>query len=211
MEIEKIKIDDIQVASYNPRIIDDDELKKLMNSIETFGLVDPIIINNKTNTIIGGHQRYDILYEFHKDKPLYKINLGGISWIFGDDIKELSELEEKALNIALNKISGDWDTEKLEELLEELELENFNTNLTGFDNEEIDFIKLENDIIYHDVNSLYELEKEKEIENEEDIINNDNDNNNINSIIILFKDEDELNKEFNKLVQKGYNCRMTKS
>ena len=211
MEIEKIKIDDIQVASYNPRIIDDDELKKLMNSIETFGLVDPIIINNKTNTIIGGHQRLKALKSICYDKELNKINLGGISWIFGDDIKELSELEEKALNIALNKISGDWDTEKLEELLEELELENFNTNLTGFDNEEIDFIKLENDIIYHDVNSLYELEKEKEIENEEDIINNDNDNNNINSIIILFKDEDELNKEFNKLVQKGYNCRMTKS
>lgn len=63
MEISKIKLVDIEPADYNPRTITDEAKKKLRNSIETFGLVEPIIINTKNNRIVSGHQRYQILID----------------------------------------------------------------------------------------------------------------------------------------------------
>ena len=120
MEIEKIKITDIIPAEYNPRQISDEELTKLTNSINEFGLVDPIIINLKNNKIIGGHQRYDVLInQYILDNNFYaELNLlrfGDIGWIFTDtDLKIESEEHEKALNLALNKIrvnqrKGDYE------------------------------------------------------------------------------------------------------
>ena len=140
MEIEKIKITDIKPAEYNPRQISSDELTKLTNSINEFGLVDPIIINLRNNKIIGGHQRYEVLInQYMLDNNFYAelnmIRLGDIGWIFTDtDLKVEDEDHEKALNLALNKISGEWDTEKLGTILEELEINDFNIKLTGFDN-----------------------------------------------------------------------------
>lgn len=139
MKIEKIKISDIKPAEYNPRQITSDELQKLTNSINEFGLVDPIIINLKNNKIIGGHQRYEVLInqyllnnEFNAELNIIK--LGDIGWIFTEtDLKVKDEDHEKALNLALNKISGEWDLPKLEVLLEELDLKGFDITLTGFD------------------------------------------------------------------------------
>ena len=143
MEIEKIKITDITEAEYNPRLMQDNEMKKLENSISEFGLVDPIIINLKNNKIIGGHQRYNAIlsksYEDDNFNPeLNLIRLGDIGWVFMDTELEIKdENHEKALNLALNKISGEWDYDKLQEVLKELELSPLNVELTGFDNEEI--------------------------------------------------------------------------
>ena len=63
MKIEKIKLNDIIPTDYNPRTITNEEIIKLQNSINTFGMVDPIIINLKNNHIIGGHQRYNVLQD----------------------------------------------------------------------------------------------------------------------------------------------------
>lgn len=144
MEIEKIKITDIKPAEYNPRNISSEELKKLENSISTFGLVDPIIINLKNNKIIGGHQRYEVLINQHMlDNDFYGelnlIRMGDIGWIFTEtDLTLEDEDHEKALNLALNKISGEWDFEKLGEILDELTINDFNIELTGFDELEIE-------------------------------------------------------------------------
>ena len=70
LKAKKISIKDIKPASYNPRKISDDNKESLKNSIEEFGLVDPIIINLKTNNIIGGHQRFNYLY--NKDIERYR-------------------------------------------------------------------------------------------------------------------------------------------
>ena len=102
------------------------EYIKIKNSIINFGYVEPIIIN-KDFTVIGGHQRLKVLKELNYEK---------IECI----VVDLDKTQEKALNIALNKISGEWNTEKLENLLQELLQENFDVNLTGFDSEEIDNI-----------------------------------------------------------------------
>lgn len=144
---------DLKPAEYNPRKISEQELQKLTNSINEFGLVDPIIINLKNNKIIGGHQRYEALYnkytldnDFQPEFNL--IRLGDIGWVFEDtELTINSEAQEKALNLALNKISGEWDEVKLQPLLEELSLSELDIELTGFDADLIMQNKMELDFI----------------------------------------------------------------
>ena len=124
MNIEKRRIEDLRPADYNPRKQlkpGDAEYEKIKNSILHFGYVDPIIIN-KDGTIIGGHQRATVM------KDLGTIEAECV-------VVDLSKEDEKALNIALNKISGEWDMEKLGVLLEELNTVGV-MELTGFDVEE---------------------------------------------------------------------------
>lgn len=129
MIIEKVKIEKLIPATYNPRKDlqpQDEEFKKIEKSIKEFGCVDPIIIN-KDGTIIGGHQRYKVLKHLGYDE---------IECV----ILDITKTEEKALNIALNKISGEWDEEKLEKLLSELKSEDIDISVTGFDFDEVDEI-----------------------------------------------------------------------
>ena len=122
MVFEKIDINKLIKAEYNPRkklTSKDKEYQDIKRSIEEFGYIDPIIVN-KDNTIIGGHQRLEVLKDLeYKEIDIIKINV--------------SKEKEKALNIALNKISGEWEFEKLTEILEELKENDFNDFLlTGF-------------------------------------------------------------------------------
>ena len=125
MKIEKVKLSDLNSPSWNPRYITDEDFRKLKNSIETFGYVDPIIVNKYNMNIVGGNQRY---------QALKKLGYETIDVVF---IDEPNLDKEKALNISLNKISGDWDTEKLNTLLEEIKLSEVDVTLTGFDDTEI--------------------------------------------------------------------------
>ncbi len=149
MDLEKIKITDIVPAEYNPRQISDSEFLKLQNSISTFGVVDPIIINLKNMHIIGGHQRYDVLLDKYMQEgefleELHLLRLGDIGWCFTDTELEVKDDDhEKALNLALNKISGEWDEPKLQDLLEDLSLEGFNLELTGFDNLDLEELNID--------------------------------------------------------------------
>lgn len=140
MKFEKITLDEIIPSPYNPRIISEDELTKLEKNIKEFGLVDPIIINLKNMHIIGGHQRYEVLRKLagtdtdYENLTLQLIRLGNIGWVFTEtDLNIQDEAHEKALNLALNKISGEWDTPKLNNILIELEDLNFDIDLTGFE------------------------------------------------------------------------------
>lgn len=156
MEIETIKITDLKPAEYNPRRISDEDYQKLKNSISTFGLVDPIIVNLKNMHIVGGHQRYDVLLDEHMldndflaELPM--VRLGDVGFVFTDtELSIRDDDHEKALNLALNKISGEWDNDKLAEVLEELELSPIDIQLTGFDDLELTELQFENDIEYDD-------------------------------------------------------------
>ena len=99
MELEKINIDLLQPATYNPRQISTKQYKDLKESITKFGLVDPIIVN-KCYTIIGGHQRYKIC------KDLEYKEIGCI-------IVDLNKEQERELNIRLNKNTGEFDMDIL--------------------------------------------------------------------------------------------------
>lgn len=128
MKIESRKIDELIPAAYNPRKDlqpGDDEYEKIKRSIESFGYVDPIIVNERTGIVVGGHQRLKVL----KDLGYQEIDVS---------VVDLTEEQEKALNIALNKISGEWDMEILKDLLEELDTGNFDLALTGFDMDELE-------------------------------------------------------------------------
>lgn len=129
MNLEKQKIGDLKIATYNPRkelSKKDKEYQKIKNSILEFGYVAPIIIN-VDKTVISGHQRIKVL----KDLGYEEIDCIVVNF---------DKNKEKLLNIALNKISGEWDYQKLEALLQELKLDDFDTNLTGFDFDEVDEI-----------------------------------------------------------------------
>ena len=131
MEIRKVSVSEINPAEYNPRRDlkpGDPDYEKLKRSIETFGYVEPLVWNDKTGNLVGGHQRLSVLVEQGvKDIAVSVVNL--------------SLEKEKALNLALNKIQGDWDNEKLAILLEELDqLPDFDVGLTGFDVPEISIL-----------------------------------------------------------------------
>lgn len=127
MKLEKLEINKLKMAEYNPRkelTEKDPEYIKIKKSINEFGYVSPIIINSDM-TVISGHQRLKVL------KDLGNTEIECI-------IVNFDKSKEKMLSVALNKISGEWDTEKLESLLQELLQEDFDVSLTGFDSEEID-------------------------------------------------------------------------
>ena len=158
IEIGKIKITEIEPADYNPRIMSEIERTKLRNSMETFGIVDPIIVNLKNNRIIGGHQRYEVLLEKAMEdnefvKELNLIKLGQIGWAFPDDDLEVKDDNyEKALNLALNNIEGEFDLPKLEPLLTELDDIGFDLELTGFSNLDLAELNLESSLVFADEN-----------------------------------------------------------
>lgn len=128
MRIEKKKVTDLIPADYNPRKDlkpGDKEYEKLKRSIHEFGYVDPLIWNQQTGRLIGGHQRLKVL----KDMGIEDVDVV---------VVDMNEKKEKALNVALNKISGDWDKNKLMLLITDLQGEDFDVSLTGFDPEELD-------------------------------------------------------------------------
>ena len=144
-DFETIKITDIKTATYNPRTITDENFNKLKQSLNQYGLVDPIVINLKNeNTIIGGHQRYKALLDEHNtNTELYLIRLGDIGWVFDNlDLKVEDDTVEKLLNINLNQnnLMGEWDNEMLKGIFVDLKLNEVELDMTGFDDWEIDNI-----------------------------------------------------------------------
>ena len=121
MQIEKRNIRDLKFYPGNPRKISDDMLLRLRNSIKEFGMVDPLIIN-KGNEVIGGNQRLKAaMEEGIEEVPVVVV--------------KLSKDKEKVLNLALNKIQGEWDEELLKEFIVDLSVEDI--ELTGFENSEL--------------------------------------------------------------------------
>ena len=128
MEIRTLNIDQLVPADYNPRKKlkpGDAEYEKLKRSLQEFGYVDPVIWNERTGHVIGGHQRLQVLIDSGETEVQVSV-------------VDLDEDQEKALNIALNKISGEWDMAALAELLDELKRTDLDLALTGFDADEVD-------------------------------------------------------------------------
>jgi DNA modification methylase len=123
---DRVLLSSLKPAPYNPRQpLDDRTRSELMASLGRWGCLQPIIVNKKTGHIVGGHQRVEVLRDLgHKEVDVIVVSL--------------NLEEEKALNIALNKIQGQWDETKLAQVLDELvEVPDFNVELTGFSAEEV--------------------------------------------------------------------------
>lgn len=123
MEIIKLPVSKINPAPHNPRKDlqpDDSEYKQIEASIDGFGLVEPLVWNRCTGNLVGGHQRFKIM--IHKGYKEIQVS-----------VVDLDLEKEKALNLALNKVQGSWDQEKLAALLEELSMvPDLNIESTGF-------------------------------------------------------------------------------
>lgn len=127
MNIQIIEISKLKRAEYNPRKElkpGDSEYKKLEKSIDEFGHVLPIVVNYDM-TVIGGHQNLTVL----ENKGYREVAC---------NVLNLNKTQEKALNLALNKISGEWDYDKLEDILAELKEADIDMDTTGFSFDEVD-------------------------------------------------------------------------
>ena len=128
MDIQKITADKLNPAKYNPRKDlkpGGPEYEKLKKSMETFGYVEPIVWNKRSGHVVSGHQRLKILQ--HQGQAEIECV-----------VVDLDEQQEKALNITLNKVTGQWDLPKLADLISELDKGMFDISLTGFDAAEIE-------------------------------------------------------------------------
>lgn len=105
--VQEIKVTELNAAPYNPRVSLEPgmpEWEKIKHSIEEFGNVEPIVWNKRTGNVVGGHQRLSVLKSMgYEEVPC--------------SVVDLDENEEKLLNLALNKIKGQWDYDKLEDIL----------------------------------------------------------------------------------------------
>jgi len=119
MKTEIVRLNELKLSKYNPRKISEEDLEKLKKSIKKFGFIEPMIVN-KDYTLIGGHQRLKALKELgYEEVEVVKL--------------DLNKQDEKKLNLALNRISGEWDFTKLNKILSSIgDLE-----YTGFDESEL--------------------------------------------------------------------------
>lgn len=128
MRIERVPLARIDPAPYNPRVSlapGDPEYESLRKSLASFGCVEPLVWNQRTGRLVGGHQRLAVL----RDLGEREVEVS---------VVDLPEHQEKALNLALNRIAGRWDEARLAEVLAELtELPDFDLGVTGFDDGEV--------------------------------------------------------------------------
>ena len=108
-EVRTVPLEDLKRYDKNPRTIDEASLKGLQKSLERFGYVEPIVWNETTGRIVGGHQRY---------KSLLEAGVEDAAVI----VVQLSEEEEIAANLTLNnpEIEGQWD-EPVLDLLQQIQ------------------------------------------------------------------------------------------
>lgn len=148
MNIEKRKLKELIPAPYNPRTISREELEKLRKSIKEFGYIDPLIINKQTGHIVGGNQRYKVLKELLGENAEIDVI-----------IIDIDPEREKALNIALNRISGEFNEYKLNQLLLEMRDNQELLSLTGLDKKEIDNLLSNLDNQEYSIKELSSIDK----------------------------------------------------
>lgn len=141
LQVQQVKISELKPSEYNPRKWSEDQLQKLRESLEKFGVVDPLIVNShpsRTNIVIGGNMRLKVLKDMkYTDVPVVYLNL--------------DEAKERDLNVRLNKTGGEFDLDLLKDFDESL-LEDI-----GFSSEELDDIFIDDDL---EEKNSFDLKKE---------------------------------------------------
>lgn len=127
MEVKLVKIDSLIRPDYNPRkdlTEGDFEYQTLRANIEKFGLVVPLVVNKRNNNIVGGNQRVNVL----KDLGYTEVYVNFV---------DLDEAKEKALNILLNKVEGEWDEKTLKNVLNDMKAMGYDVTTLGFTDSEL--------------------------------------------------------------------------
>tara|TARA_Y100001963_G_scaffold159944_1_gene266388 strand:+ start:7119 stop:8321 length:1203 start_codon:yes stop_codon:yes gene_type:complete len=130
MKIKEYNIEDLISAEYNPRQLKKEQFNQLRDSIQRFGLVDPVIVNThkeRKNIVVGGHQRLKVAESLNIDKiPCVEV--------------KLNLDKERELNIRLNKNVGEWDYDNLANFFDMDELKDWgfsDADFKLFDIEEV--------------------------------------------------------------------------
>lgn len=160
LTIMRLSVKRINPAAYNPRKDlkpGDPEYEALVRSIDAFGYVDPLIWNRRSGNLVGGHQRFKVLLA----RGVKRVDVS---------VVDLGAGEEKALNLALNKVKGDWDQENLAALLKELQAEaaggGIDAAISGFSAHEIERICQEGDRLVELLVPKEDAEEEEEQQGE---------------------------------------------
>jgi hypothetical protein len=147
MKVIEWKIEDLKPAEYNPRKLSDKQFEDIKNSLGKFGFVDPIIVNTnaeRKGIIVGGHQRIKVWSSMGNDTaPCVEVDLDFV--------------QEKELNIRLNKNSGEFDFDLLGEFFEKDELVEFGFNAWDLDFDSannVDYSILDDDDLEGELDSL---------------------------------------------------------
>ena len=127
LNITYVPVGKLKPAPYNPRKIDSDEMERLKLSLKTYGIVDPVIVQKSSGLVIGGHQRLT---------AAKALGWATVPVVYLD----IDDTKAKALNLALNRISGEWDFPKLKDLMVEIDTGGINMEITGFPLDEIEQI-----------------------------------------------------------------------
>jgi ParB-like chromosome segregation protein Spo0J len=167
------KLSELLPAPYNPRKISSDALGRLTKSLSELGNLQPITWNAKTGNIVGGHQRLKCYQALQKEE----VEVWAV-W--------LDEKQEKAANLALNKLSGEFELPQLKDILEELDTGEIDLDITGFGSEE-----------------LAELMEQTAPEEKESV-----DIKSCFEVIAECKNEEEQEKVFNILQAEDIKCRI---
>lgn len=162
--------------------------ERLRESIEKFDYVDPIIWNKTTGMIVSGHQRFQVMKDIAKEngEPFDKVEVMQV---------EMSEREQDIFMVAVNKLTGIWDKEKLKALFEELEEQDL--PLTGFEDWEIEALLHPEDGSDLEDDDMFDPEHPERTIKTEFIVE------------IVCKDEDEQKALFDEMKGKGYKCRLS--
>ena len=185
--IQEVPIKKLNPAKYNPRLDlkpGDKEYHFIEKSLDEFGNVDPIVWNKRTGNIVGGHQRFKILSSGLSSEDKLEVS-----------VVDLDERKEKKLNIALNKISGDWNFPLLKSLIEDIDLEDFELDQIGFEMEEIKKMFAE----------VEENARQEEEANEEDIVDNYAPQ---YGVIVICNNESHQEEVYDFLLSNGYKCKV---
>lgn len=128
MEFVRKKIDELVPADYNPRKDlqeADKEYQDIKRGIQTYGLVIPLIMNKRTGNLVNGHQRLKVLK--------------ALGWTEVDvSVVDMDEKKEKALNLALSRIDGDFDNKALTNVMSEIRTAGIDPITLGFTKSEIE-------------------------------------------------------------------------
>ena len=166
MIIETKKISDLKPAPYNPRKSNEKQEKKLQESLTKFGVVEPIIFNKKTGYIVGGHFRV---------RELKKLGYKEVECV----IVDLSEEDEKELNIRLNANTGEWEWDTLANEWDVEQLTEWGLDIPNFDEIE----EKENEDLSDKIQTGFKIE-------------------------IKCSSEFKQEKLYNELIERGIECRL---
>lgn len=130
-EMRRVRRSQLAEAVYNPRIMGDEERRRLRENLAAVGLLEPVIWNEATGSLVGGHQRLaqlDALEKWRADDP-------ASDYLLDVAVVQLDEISEAQQNVALNNpnLRGEWDMDRLHDVLWSDAMTSAALPHTGFD------------------------------------------------------------------------------